>query len=53
VVEWWIEWLRLRLPLYNSGWWKLDGPERESDGDAADLMLRFHLERRGDRTKHY
>jgi hypothetical protein len=51
-VEWWKEWPRLRWPFYSSGEWESDCPGKMTDGGETDSMLRFRLERVGDRTKH-
>jgi hypothetical protein len=51
IVEWWVEWLRLRLSFYSSVQWKTDSPERVAYDSGADQMLQFRLLRGGDRTK--
>jgi hypothetical protein len=50
-VDWWGEWPRLRWPFYSSGGWKSSDPGRVTDGDVADSMFRFWLERGDDGTK--
>jgi hypothetical protein len=36
IVEWWVEWLRLRLSFYSSVQWKTDSPERVAYDGGAD-----------------
>jgi hypothetical protein len=52
-VEWWEEWPRLRWHFYSIGGCDSGCPGRVTSGGGADSILRFQLERRGDRTKHY
>jgi hypothetical protein len=45
VVEWWVEWLRLRWHFYSSGGCEFGCSRRIVDCGGADLMLWFWLER--------
>jgi hypothetical protein len=50
-IEWWGEWLKLRWQFNSSGGWESGSPGRVIGGDGADSMLRFQLERGGNRKK--